>query len=83
MKGGAKAHDLNALVGQFWIITSKLQIDLEVGRVASPANIADEPTRGANNWIVSTHARFKSPVLPDWLCDPWLAPDLPHFDVVQ
>ena len=83
LKGGTGAQDLNAIVGQFWILVAQSCIDLELGRVASAANIADEPTRGVRTWIDRVQAEFVAPVLPGWLCDPWLAPDFPHFDVVQ
>ena len=79
MKGGARAADMNSVIGQLWLTVAKGHIALQVGRVASLANIADEPTRGSADWINRVEAKFLEPIIFDWLADPWLAPDLPPY----
>ena len=77
LKGGARSADLCAGIGQFWIDTAKLRIALQCGRVCSAANIADEPTRGEYKWVQKVQAVFVEPIVPEWLRDPWLCPDVP------
>ena len=76
LKGGARASDVNAVIGQLWLNIAKLGIALQIGRVASKANIADEPTRGCKDWIEKSGATFHEPLIPEWLLDPWCAPDM-------
>ena len=76
LKGDARASEVNAVIGQLWLDIAKLGIALQIGRVASKANIADEPTRGCKDWIEKSGATFHEPVIPEWLIDPWCAPDM-------
>ena len=78
LRGGSTAADSNAVIGQLWLDMAKWDIAFEIGRVASRANIADEPTRGVSDWCDFVGATFTEPVIPDWLRDPWRSPDFPH-----
>ena len=77
IKGGSRALDLNPIIGQMWMWIARSGIALQTGRVASRSNIADEPTRGSDEWVKLVNAQFYKPVIPGWLTDPWLAPDFP------
>ena len=77
IKGGCRAYDTNAVIGQVWLVVAEKRIAMQLGRVASLSNIADEPTRDSDDWATRVQARFLKPVISDWLADPWLAPDCP------
>ena len=68
---------MNNSVAQFWMTVTEMNIALRVGRVASAANIADEPTRHCDDWATRVNALEVEPSVPLWLTDPWSAPDFP------
>ena len=53
-----------------------MKLALQLGKVESAANLADGPTRADESWVHRLNARFRSPVLPPWVCDPWRHPQL-------
>ena len=71
IRGSSRTADANSVIAQMWLLVAKYNIALEVGRVASSANIADGPTRVVLDWVRRTEAVFHSPVIFAWLQDPW------------
>ena len=74
LSGRSHAAEVNAVVGQLWLLTAKLDVSLRLGRVESKANIADGPSRDNFEWVHALGAQFVEPIVPEWLADPWVDP---------
>ena len=72
LRGSAHAGDTNAIIGQLWLHIARLNVTMVLARVASACNIADEPTRGSLAWVESSGARWRAPILPQYLLEPWV-----------
>ena len=48
------------MVGELWIRSAQVRVDLHLARVASAANIADEPTRNSKNSLMR-YRQFEEP----------------------
>ncbi len=73
-KGGGGGPESHMLVGDLWLDLAEAQVDLQVARVESKANVADGPARELLNYLVELGAQFVTPVLPPWVQDLWAGP---------
>ena len=74
LKGGGRAPETHAVVGQLRVLVADLDLSLQLGRVESKAHVADGLSRDSLEKVQTLQALFVEPVVPDWLCDPWADP---------
>ena len=51
LKGGCRAEDANLIIGPVWLWLAQEQIAIEIWRVESKANVADDPRRDQFQWL--------------------------------
>ena len=69
-KGAAKAFDHCCVVHSIWSKAAEIGIDMQVGRVATEANIADLPSRGQYDLLGRLGALRAAPLLEERFCKP-------------
>ena len=67
LKGGCRAEDANFIIGRVWLWLAQEQIAIEIWRVESKANVADDPSRDQFQWLRRVGARPRRPKLLEWL----------------
>ena len=71
LKGGCRAEDENLIIGRVWLWLAHEQIAIEIWRVESKANVANDPSRDQFQWLRKAGAIPRRPKLPEWFFQLW------------
>ena len=72
-KGNARSYARNLMAHAFWLGAARNQMNIQMMRVASKQNIADEPSRSELGSMIVLGAEWVDPIIPDvvWESTKW------------